>query len=210
MRTQPAQREIGCVKSVPILLPPWDESKERKKCLVLDLDETLVHSSFVPIPNADFVMTLDMPSQTCRVYVRKRPGVDQFLKYCGPRFEVVIFTASLSKYADPLLDQLDIHNAVKYRLYREHCVYSQNNYVKDLSHLGRPLKDCIIVDNSPYSYQFQVQNSIPIISWYSDTSDQQLHELISFLETLLVVDDVTTVLTRMRLKWCSIPVDEHA
>jgi len=83
MRTQPAQREIGCVKSVPILLPPWDESKERKKCLVLDLDETLVHSSFVPIPNADFVMTLDMPSQTCRVYVRKRPGVDQFLKYCG-------------------------------------------------------------------------------------------------------------------------------
>ena len=84
------------------------------------------------------------------------------------------------------------------------------NYVKDLSHLGRPLKDCIIVDNSPYSYQFQVSHSIPIISWYSDKSDNQLDELVSFLENLMVVDDVETILSRMRLKWCSIPVDEHA
>lgn len=195
---------------LPYLLPPWPENQERKKCLVLDLDETLVHSSFVPIPNADFVITLDMQGTLHRVYVRKRPFVDEFLKFCGPRFEVVVFTASLSKYADPLLDKLDLTEAVQHRLFREHCVLHEGNYVKDLSHLGRPLKDCIIVDNSPYSYQFQVSHSIPIISWYSDKSDNQLDELVSFLENLMVVDDVETILSRMRLKWCSIPVDEHA
>lgn len=191
------------------LLPPWPENKERQKCLVLDLDETLVHSSFVPIPNADFVISLDLQGTMHRVYVRKRPGVDDFLKFCGPRFEVVIFTASLSKYADPLLDKLDIHHAVQYRLFREHCVQHEGNYVKDLSHLGRPLKDCIIVDNSPFSYQFQVPYSIPVISWFNDKDDTQLFELMPFLEQLMVVDDVTTILSRRRLNWCSMPFDEH-
>lgn len=215
-RNQPApvpmtrpQQTSSPLPSQQYLLPAWPENKERQKCLVLDLDETLVHSSFVPIPNADFVITLDLQGTMHRVYVRKRPHVDEFLKWCGPRFEVVIFTASLSKYADPLLDKLDIHKAVQYRLFREHCVQHDGNYVKDLSHLGRPLKDCIIVDNSPFSYQFQVQNSIPVISWFNDQHDQQLFELIGFLETLMVVDDVVTILSRKRLNWCSMPFDEN-
>lgn len=196
------------------LLPP-----ERKlgpdgrplKCLVLDLDETLVHSSFKPIPNADFVISLDLSGRIHRVYVRKRPGVDQFLAWCKDKFEVVIFTASLSKYANPLLDVLDGKiDSVNYRLFREDCVLHEGNYVKDLSHLGRPLKDCIIVDNSPYSYAFQVQNSIPVTSWFNDDTDRQLFELEEYLERFRTMHDVVPELIATRLKWCSIPVDEHA
>jgi RNA polymerase II subunit A small phosphatase-like protein len=197
------------------LLPPRAERKgpngQHLKCLVLDLDETLVHSSFKPIPNADFVISLDLNQRIHKVYVRKRPGVDQFLTWCKDKFEVVIFTASLAKYAHPLLDELDGGiDSINFRLFREDCVLHEGNYVKDLSHLGRPLKDCIIVDNSPYSYAFQVNNSIPVTSWFNDDRDRQLFELQEYLERFRWMDDVVPELTESRLKWCSIPVDEHA
>ena len=95
-----------------------------KKCLVLDLDETLVHSSFkvathqpspprvlvfsmkralsngcLPqaIPNADFVVPVEIESVIHNVYVLKRPGVDEFLIKMATMFEIVVFTASLAK-----------------------------------------------------------------------------------------------------------------
>lgn len=52
------------------------------------------------------------------MYVLKRPHMDHFMQHIGPKFEVVVFTASLSKYADPLLDLLDKSNVVRWRLFR--------------------------------------------------------------------------------------------
>jgi len=149
-----------------------------------------------PIPNPDFVISIELDNVIHKVYVRKRPGVDTFLKAVGEKFEVVVFTASLAKYADPLLDILDKHNVVAVRLFREACVQHYGNYVKDLTHLGRALADTIIVDNSPFSYMFQPQNAIPIVSWFSDKSDRQLYELLPFLDSLVHVEDVVEVLAR--------------
>lgn len=70
----------------------------------------------------------------CFSYVRKRPGVDHFLRYCAEKFEVVVFTASLAKYADPLLDILDRDHTVRVRLFREACVQHYGNYVKVCTH----------------------------------------------------------------------------
>ena len=53
-----------------------------------------------------------------------------FLEAMGEIYEVVVFTASLSKYADPVLDHLDIHRVVKHRLFRESCYNNKGNYVK--------------------------------------------------------------------------------
>lgn len=78
----------------------------------------------------------------------------------GSRFEVIVFTASLAKYADPLLDLLDKTSCVRWRLFRESCYPYEGNYVKDLTCLGRPLKDVIIVDNSPHSYIFHPYNAV--------------------------------------------------
>lgn len=81
-----------------------------------------------------------------------RPGVDQFLKKMHKHYELVIFTASLSKYADPLMDILDPQKLCAYKLFREHCTFMNNAFVKDLTRLGRPMTDVIIVDNSPIAY----------------------------------------------------------
>lgn len=112
------------------LLPPVQPHLSGRKCLVLDLDETLVHSSFKILNQADFTIPVEIEGQYHNVYVIKRPGVDAFMKRVGELYEVVVFTASVSKYGDPLLDQLDIHHVVHHRLFRESCYNHQGNYVK--------------------------------------------------------------------------------
>ena len=62
---------------------------------------------FQPVPNPDFVIPVEIEGNVHNVYVLKRPFVDEFLARLGPQFEIVIFTASLSKYADPVIDNLD-------------------------------------------------------------------------------------------------------
>lgn len=178
------------------LLPPIEPRFKGKKCLVLDLDETLVHSSFKILHQADFTIPVEIEGQYHNVYVIKRPGVDQFMKRVGELYEVVVFTASVSKYGDPLLDQLDIHHVVHHRLFRESCYNHQGNYVKDLSQVGRDLRETIIIDNSPTSYIFHPQHAVPISSWFSDAHDNELIDLIPVLEDLAgtQVRDVSLVL----------------
>lgn len=169
-----------------------------RKCLVLDLDETLVHSSFKPIPNADFIIPVEIEDQVHQVYVLKRPGVDEFMKRVGELYEVVVFTASLAKYADPVLDLLDKHKVVKARLFREACVNHKGNYVKDLGKIGRPLKSVIIIDNSPASYMFNPENALPCESWFDDENDTELLDMLPLLEDITRVDDVRTILNQSR------------
>ncbi|KAJ3300101.1 hypothetical protein HK104_004570 [Borealophlyctis nickersoniae] len=178
-------------KSLLKAIAPEDQGR---KCLVLDLDETLVHSSFKAVAHADFVIPVEIDGQVHNVYVLKRPGVDVFLQRLGSQFEIVVFTASLAKYADPVLDMLDKCKVVKHRLFREACIHHKGNYVKDLSMLGRDLKDVIIIDNSPASYIFHPTNAIPISTWFNDPNDTELLDLIPFLEDLKMVDDVMLVL----------------
>jgi len=177
------------------LLPILSPNNKGKRCLVLDLDETLVHSSFKPINDADFVIPVEIDGVVHKVYVLKRPYVDEFLVESSKSYELVIFTASLSKYADPLLDQLDSSKVISHRLFRESCTLHGAAYVKDMRRVGRRLKDIIFVDNSPHSYCFQPKNAVPIASWFDDRTDTQLRDFLPVLNTtLLKVKDVRNVL----------------
>lgn len=177
-------------------LGPADAADVNKPCLVLDLDETLVHSSFKPVPSPDYIIPVEIEGTVIDVYVLKRPWVDYFMEEMGKIYEVVVFTASLAKYADPLLDQLDKGNVIRWRLFRESCYPHQGNYVKDLTSLGRELGKTIIIDNSPHSYAFQPQNALPISSFIDDPTDNDLLDAIPYLQELAKVDDVSEVLVR--------------
>ncbi|KDR16246.1 carboxy-terminal domain RNA polymerase II polypeptide A small phosphatase 1 [Zootermopsis nevadensis] len=176
------------------LLPSVRHQDFLKKCMVIDLDETLVHSSFKPISNADFVVPVEIDGTVHQVYVLKRPYVDEFLQRMGELYECVLFTASLAKYADPVADLLDRWGVFRSRLFRESCVFHRGNYVKDLNRLGRDLQKVIIVDNSPASYIFHPDNAVPVASWFDDMTDSELLDLIPFFEKLSKVDNVYTVL----------------
>lgn len=176
------------------LLPSVRHQDMHKKCMVIDLDETLVHSSFKPINNADFVVPVEIDGTVHQVYVLKRPYVDEFLQRMGELYECVLFTASLAKYADPVANLLDRWGVFQARLFRESCVFHRGNYVKDLNKLGRDLQKVVIVDNSPASYIFHPDNAVPVASWFDDMTDSELLDLIPFFEKLSKVENVYSVL----------------
>ena len=123
------------------------------KTLVLDLDETLVRSQFSEPPKYDLLLPVRLENKMYQVYVQVRPGTAEFLEEMAKHYEVVIFTDSLSKYANPLMDILDPERYCTGRLFREHCVYMDRIYMKDMSQLGRRIEDVILIDNSPNSYR---------------------------------------------------------
>ncbi|KAL3317764.1 hypothetical protein Ciccas_003568 [Cichlidogyrus casuarinus] len=157
---------------------------QKKKCFIIDLDETLVHSSFKFIEHSDFQVGVDLDGQVHQVYVLKRPYVEDFLEQLGELFECVLFTASLAKYADPVINFIDPKRIFRYRLFRDSCVYHNGNYVKDLSQLGRPLDQIVILDNSPVSYIFQPKNAVQIQSWFEDRNDRALKDLIPYFQEM--------------------------
>lgn len=205
---QPSNKVTAGTLDFESLLPPLQARLKGRKCLVLDLDETLIHSSFKVLNQADFTIPLNIRGQYHDAYVVKRPGIDQFLKRMGELFEVVIFSEKASSYVNPIIDQLDIFQVVNHRLFRESCHwdYYQSEpdddddddglYFKDLSRLGRDLTSIIMLDNSPTSYRFHPQHAVPISSWFSDAHDNELLEIIPVLEDLADphVTDVSVVL----------------
>ena len=82
-----------------------------------------------------------------RVYVNTRPGLQQFLKELDSFYEIILFTASMRDYANPIILKIDPYNVIKYKLFRNSCLLNKNNLlVKDLSKLGRDLKDVVLLD----------------------------------------------------------------
>ena len=138
------------------------------KTLVIDLDETLIHSLAkggrmssghmveVKLSTAvGFGGTTLGPQHPILYYVHKRPHCDDFLRKVCKWYNLVVFTASVQEYADPVIDWLEQER--KYfsaRYYRQHCTFRNGAYIKDLSSVEPDLSKVMILDNSPLSYIF--------------------------------------------------------
>ncbi|ETP52941.1 hypothetical protein F442_02121 [Phytophthora nicotianae P10297] len=195
MKTLPKYEDIVEGKR-PISLP--EKSRNAPKiCLVLDLDETLVHCSVDEVKNPHMQFPVTFNGVEYIVNVKKRPHMEYFLKRVSKLFEIVVFTASHKVYAEKLMNMLDPHrNLIKYRLYRDDCLDVFGNYLKDLNVLGRDLSKVLLVDNSPHAFGYQVNNGIPIETWYDDEADAELLNLLPFLESLVDVDDVRPIVEK--------------
>lgn len=138
----------------------------------------------------------------------KRPGVDEFLVEMAKHYEIVVYTASLNKYADPLLDLLDPNKVIRSRLFRESCVFCEGNYVKDLSLLDRDLSQSIIIDNSPSSYIFHPENAIDCSSFIDDPNDRELDQIAAFLTGIKGANDVRNIAPQWR-NWPNVGIAEQ-
>jgi CTD nuclear envelope phosphatase 1 len=168
---------------------------KKKKILVLDLDETLIHSSTQGSRYHDHVIEVMVDKHICLYYVYKRPFVDHFLKKVSEWYKIVIFTASLAEYADPVIDYLDSKNCViSKRFFRDSCIPMNGSYAKNLSLVDEDLSSLILVDNSPVAYQHYPENGIPIQTWVDDQNDEALLDLLLFLDALRYTQDVRSVL----------------
>jgi len=169
---------------------------QKRKTLILDLDETLVHSTIKPVSHHHMTVDVLIDGVNCTFYVIKRPHVDHFLKKVAEWFDVIIFTASMQQYADPLINQLDTKRVVKSRLFRESCLQKDGNFIKDLSLIGMDLPSTVIIDNSPVAYSNNKDSALPIDNWMGDNpADESLLNLLPFLNALRFTSDVRSILS---------------
>jgi CTD small phosphatase-like protein 2 len=174
---------------------PRKKGYEKKKTVIFDLDETLVHCVGAT-ENGHVELEIEFPtSAVTKVSINIRPYVRELLSAISKDFEVVLFTASHKCYADKVIDYLDPdRQLIHHRLYRNNCIQIDGIFIKDLRiFVDRNLKDLVIVDNATYSFAFQLTNGIPIISWYNDMADRELFKLIEYLRMLARVDDLRIV-----------------
>ena len=148
---------------------PKKKDDHREYCLVLDLDETLVH--YIEDEN--------------EAYVKVRMGTENFIKTLSQYCEIAIFTASTKYYADIVIDGLDCKDYIDYRLYRQHTTLMDGINVKDLSRLGRDMNKIIIIDNIEENYQLQPNNGLNICDFEGDENDNELEFLLKDLLDLV-------------------------
>jgi Dullard-like phosphatase family protein len=154
-----------------IKVPYLTNKTSKKFTLVLDLDETLI--CFIPNPNDE-----------CKGTLKLRPGLIDFLSAVREKYEIITFTSATKEYADPIEDSIE--QKEKYfdaRLYRHHTIIYENDFVKDIKRIGRPLSKMIIVDNMPQNFRLQKENGISIKAFWGD--DAYDDALISLKEILL-------------------------
>jgi len=179
-----------------VFLPRKPAHKD-KKSIIFDLDETLIHCNESADVPSDVVLPIRFPhGEIIEAGINVRPYALEILKEVSQHFEVIVFTASHSCYANVVLDYLDPQGQyVHHRLFRESCVVTDEGvYVKDLRILGnRNLQDVVLVDNAAYSYGYQVENGIPIIPFYDNKEDQELKHLIPYIMSLSNVKDCREV-----------------
>jgi len=170
--------------SLVVLNSPSVEFLPRQtNLIVLDMDETLLHSSGTKIDDYDMLVMAGDELEH-KVWVKKRPYVDEFLKACSKFANIYVYTASDQNYADPVLNELDKNSVVSKRFYKPDCIqYNGNHYDKPLSRVDHPLEKTILVDNSPDSWKSNPKNAIRVPSWFENPYDTVLWDLIPILET---------------------------
>ena len=151
-------------------IPFISKKLEKKFCLILDLDETLIHNNILSFGN----------------YFMLRPGVIDFLTKVSINFEIIIFTSSAKSYANNILNKIDPQKKfISYRLYKKHTLFEGGKTVKDLSKIGRDLKKIIMVDNLRTNAKYQLDNLYLIKTWTDDVLDRELDILGNFLESIV-------------------------
>ena len=184
-----------------------EEESQKKKLLLIDLDETLIHSEF---RNKNNYKELDLFTRTSKCQSKTfsysdenyiyymdvffRPHLKQFLSEVSKYFDLAIFTAAMKGYADTIIDFIDPHyKFFQFRLYREACIPIQDRlYIKDLRIIENyDPKNVILMDNSLYSFMNQPSNGMLVNSFYTSHKDTQLISAKNFLiNHIFPCDDV--------------------
>jgi len=112
----------------------------KKYILVLDLDETLLHTN--------------NKGQTI-----PRPGLRKFITELSNIMYLVLYTAALKSYADELLKKYNIYDFFIGKLYRNSCITINNHYSKDLNIVAKKLLYNKLKHNNNIPKHLLVQNN---------------------------------------------------
>lgn len=163
-----------------------------KKTLVLDLDETLIHSSTFP-PHPD----VESFKNSQGLYIYLRPGLKEFLNFAMQNFEVFIYTYGEKHYASEIIDQIYPDLEDNHKLFRENCSICHGKVIKNLKLLKRKFDNIILIDDNLDCTRKFKNNSIPISPWKGAPTDRSLKKIEDdILIKCLEINDVRTIIKR--------------
>ena len=173
----------------------------KKRLAIFDLDETLIHCELKDIDSAQKKIKIKMSASLEKtIGLNIRPNFEKSILKIKEKYHVIMFTASLQKYADAVMDEIDPTGSLfEYRLYRNNCtqikVDNQIYYIKDLRVLKNiSLDDIVIIDNSVLSFAFHLDNGIPILPYYRGDDEIEMKSLVKLLDNLADVPQIKTKL----------------
>jgi RNA polymerase II subunit A small phosphatase-like protein len=192
---EPVQQKGGELKAgarifAPAQVPPQQNGDHGKLTVVLDIDETLVHTSRRQQSQvSQDAFQIKVFGETLTVF--KRPNLDRFLKMASERFELISYTAGREEYSQIVLKHIDPDGTIfKHRLFRQHCArVNKDTFVKDLSIVNRCPSRLVLVDNTLNNFLLQPENGIPVTTFVGG-EDNALNVLWDFLRCLESVKDV--------------------
>lgn len=180
-----------------------------RKLLILDLDETLIHTERMPDHMSDqFDWDFKWESSGDSSYfTKKRPYLEQFLKFAFENFDIAVWTAASEDYARNILKNIDIEESIlKFFYTKENCTlradnrygsYSGQYYgVKNLNKLkrkGYDLNQVLILDDVRETAENNWGNLILIKPYTYGNVDTELLKLISYLETIKNTTNVRSI-----------------
>ena len=166
------------------------------KLLILDLDETLIHSR-------ERIKGKDYEFHVGPYGVLLRPGATEFADQCTHMFTVGIWTTATIAYATEIVKFVFPNPyALSFIYPREKCTLHfdtqerRQYYVKDLAHLHKAKftpADIIVVDDTPDVVRRNPDNAVLVKPYHGDPNDDELPALLRFLEFLGPAEDVRTI-----------------
>ncbi len=181
--------------------------------LILDLDETLLFSSEVPLERAADIQLLGY-------HVYLRPYLREFLRYTFRYFHVAVWTSSGSVYAERIVQYifspaLELSGegftpeaapysplALKFVWSSERCTrridserdeWVSVKNLRKIKQLGYALERAIVVDDSPEKHLRNYGNLIQVQEYKGAAEDDELRLLATYLPLLEHEQNVRTV-----------------
>ena len=175
-----------------------------KKLLILDLDQTLIHSlsNQSDVKEAFKINILNRKEQ---YYVHKRRYLSYFItelkrllnKY-PQKFKVAIWTAAQRNYATKVMNEIwpNWTNDILFLRTYTHCsILPDGNIVKDMMKLPQGY-DTMLVDDNPLHYTLNTANSFSVWKikpFHYKMLDSELMDVLQYIKTILENDLIFSV-----------------
>ena len=151
-----------------IEIPYIKESPSKKYSLVLNLNKTLAFYN--------------------KGKIALRTGLFSFLSMIKPYYELISFSSEPDNITKSIIKEIESKGKIfDYNFGREHCILYENTLVKDISLIGRDVKNIIIVDYDENSFKLNVENGIKISKFEGYEGNNKADDTLYELKIILIL-----------------------
>lgn len=164
--------------------------------VVLDLDETLIHATQIPL-------AVDYDFQFADYFIYKRPYLNWFLETIHSVFDLAIWSSADDRYVQGITElalpaELNFkfiwgrsHYTLRRDLDRDEYIYVKR--LKKVKRFSYRLEEVLMVDDSPEKSRDNYGNAIYISPFQGDALDMELKQLAQYLLTIKDKENVRKI-----------------